>query len=232
MGALQIEVCAESLILLPARAVFWPRTKTLLVADMHLGKAATFQHFGLAIPDGELAGTTHDDLARLSQALTETGATRLFILGDLLHAAKGRAAHVLSLVQHWRERHPTVAMTLIRGNHDQHAGDPPADWRIQCVDEPYLEAPFAFCHRPGRSLNPLSQAGYEIAGHVHPGITLIGKARQRQRLPCCVVGAAGAVLPAFGSFTGLATLRRESGDRVYAFADQAVLQVKWSALPA
>ena len=50
----------------------------------------------------------------------------------------------------------------MRGNHDAHAGDPPADWAITCVDEPSIEQPFAWRHHPAPDA-----AGYAIGGHLH-----------------------------------------------------------------
>jgi hypothetical protein len=39
-----------------------------------------------------------------------------------------------------------------------------------------------------------------------------------QRLPCFVRGARRAILPAFGSFTGLATITPAAGERLVAVA--------------
>jgi uncharacterized protein len=44
---------------------------------------------------------------------------------------------------------------------------------------------------------------YALAGHVHPGVLLGGRAHDRLRLPCFHFGPACGVLPAFGPFTGL-----------------------------
>mgnify|MGYP000930301407 CR=1 FL=1 len=40
---IEIPLLGESLALLPERAAFWGRTRTLFVADFHLGKAASFR---------------------------------------------------------------------------------------------------------------------------------------------------------------------------------------------
>ena len=193
---LEISVCGESLHLLAERAVYWLRRRTLLVADVHLGKAATFQHFGLGVPDGAEAGTTRDDLGRLTHLIETTGTKRLLVLGDLLHARHGQAAHILELVAQWRVHHADLDVVLVRGNHDRRAGDPPADWRITCVDQPWPDAPFCFQHEPEPSA-----CGYTLAGHIHPAVALRGRGKLNQRLPCFVFGANSGVLPSFGSFT-------------------------------
>ena len=51
--------------LMPERAAWCAQSETLFVADVHLGKAATFRARGLPVPQG----TTTETLTRLSQAL-------------------------------------------------------------------------------------------------------------------------------------------------------------------
>jgi metallophosphoesterase superfamily enzyme len=60
---------------------------------------------------------------------------------------------------------------------------------------------------------------------VHPGIVLADRALFRERLPCFVVGDRVAVLPAFGSFTGLGLMSPEPGARVFVVADSEVVPV-------
>ena len=211
-----IEVAGERLLLLPERVAYWPRATTLLVADAHFGKAATFRAGGIFVPHG----TTVDALTRLEGAVARTGATRVIFLGDLLHAREGRAAETLRLVGEWRAARPSVAMTLVRGNHDRAAGDPPESLGIGCVDAPLVEGPFAFAHHP-KALD----GSYVIAGHVHPGARLHGPGRQWERLPCFWLGRTVAVLPAFGDFTGLGDIEPAEGDRMYAVAGEEIVEV-------
>jgi DNA ligase-associated metallophosphoesterase len=194
----------EQLRLLPERAAYWEGAQTLLVADAHWGKAAT----------------TADDLNRLTAALERTYARRIVFLGDLLHAKKGRSAEALAAVAAWRTRYAAVDMVLVRGNHDTHAGDPPGDWGFTCYDAPLVEPPFAFVHDPA----PVAGA-YALAGHLHPGAPLRGRGGQRLTLPCFWFAPQVGVLPAFGSFTGYASIRARHGDRVYVIADDDVLAV-------
>ncbi|NBP80976.1 hypothetical protein EBU58_09735, partial [bacterium] len=49
--------------LLPGRGAWLPTSRTLLVADLHLGKAASFRHAGLPVPEGSSGG----DLQRLER---------------------------------------------------------------------------------------------------------------------------------------------------------------------
>lgn len=168
-------LAGERVELLAERALHWPRARTLFVADVHLGKTAAFRAGGVPLP----GGTTAADLARLSAVLAATCAERLVVLGDLLHAAAGRTPELDRAFAAWRERHRTLAMTLVRGNHDTKAGDPPPAWRIEVVGEGHPLTPFRLCHEPppnaGRNG---SLFGYALAGHVHPGVHLAGAGLQ------------------------------------------------------
>jgi DNA ligase-associated metallophosphoesterase len=216
VGDLPIEAEGERLRLLPERAVFWERATTLLVADPHWGKTATFRAGGIPVP----GGTTAEGLSRLDAALARTGAARVVFLGDYLHARAGRSPRTLQALAAWRERWSRLDLVLVRGNHDRHAGDPPPELGVRCLDPPLGEPPFVFQHHPGTS--PL---GYVIAGHLHPAVRLAGAGRQRARLPCFVFGPGGAILPAFGGFTGAADVEPRPEDRVFVLAGDSVVPV-------
>lgn len=211
-----ITVATETLELIPERAIHWPRRRTLLVADPHFGKAAAFRAGGIPVP----SGTTQEILARLDRAMARCAPRRIIFLGDFLHARAGRAPHTLELIADWQRRHAGIELQLVRGNHDRNAGDPPAELNVRCGNAPMLEAPFALLHHPGEM-----PGYYSLAGHLHPGALLTGAGRHYERLPCFWFGRHGAVLPAFGEFTGLALVAAEAGDRVFVAADGEVLEV-------
>lgn len=214
-GALEIEAGGERLRLLPERAAYWPRTHTLLIADAHLGKAAAFRREGVAVP----SGTTQENLQRLTTLLDTLDARRVVFLGDMLHNRAARDATGRAFTR-WREQHASVDMVLVRGNHDRRAGDPPPEWRVECVTEPWPDDGLALCHLPQ------TVAGrYAIAGHVHPSAQLYGRGRELVRLPCFFFTPDYAILPAFGPFTGMADVEPQDGDRVYVVADSRVIAV-------
>lgn len=213
-GFAEVEVANERLRLFAERAAYWVSARTLLVADPHFGKAATFRSHGVPVPHG----TTADALARLDTILFRLDARRVLFLGDFLHARRGRSAETLGAVAAWRARHGGIEMTIVRGNHDREAGDPPAALGIGSVDA-LTGSPFVFRHEP-----VASEPGYTIAGHLHPGADLVGAGRQRVRLPCFWFGARMAVLPAFGDFTGLWTVTPAAGDRVFVVAGEEVVE--------
>ena len=215
-GTLDIDVAGERLTLFAERAVHWERKRTLLIADPHWGKAAAFRAGAIPVP----RGTTTSGLARLDSVIERTGAARIIVLGDFLHARSGRSAETLGAMSSWRERHADLGMILVRGNHDRHAGDPAPELGFEVVDPPLREPPFIFAHHPARG-----DGGFVVSGHLHPGVRLGGPGGLRARLPCFWFGADCAVLPAFGEFTGLAPISPASEDRVFAIAAGEVVEV-------
>ncbi len=207
------------LVPLAEHALWWPLARTLFVADVHLGKAATFRARGVPVP----SGTTQDNLQRLSALLVRTRAERLVVLGDFLHAAEAQTPELLAQLAHWRGAHAAVAMTLVRGNHDRHAGEPPAHLGISVVDEPYVPytgVPLACCHHPQQL------AGHTVlAGHVHPAVVLRGRGHDTLRLPVFSHEAGLVLLPSFGDFTGAHTLAPAPGRQLYAVGAGRVWEV-------
>lgn len=211
-----IEVAGQALSLLPQKAALLPDTRTLLIADAHIGKATSFRSLGVPVP----RGTTSETLAALSALIERHDAQRVVFLGDFLHSARSHAEQTLGAVTRWRERHAGLSLLLVRGNHDDRAGDPPAALGFDVVDEPLREGGLALCHHP----TPRDD-GFVVAGHLHPCVSVHGRARERLRLPCFHLGAQVLVLPAFGSFTGMHPVRHIDGDRVFAIAGDAVHEV-------
>lgn len=208
---MRIEVAGEGLTLLAGRAAWWEQAATLFVADLHLGKGAAFRALGIPVPEG----TTIADIGRLDAMVRGCGARRVVVLGDLLHARSGRSAEVADAFAAWRRR-CEVEMVLVRGNHDERAGDPPEEWRIECVDGPVVAGPFVLRHEPGEDAR-----GYVLCGHVHPAARLVGPAAT-MRVACFWVRERMMVLPAFGSFTGKKVVRPTTGDRVFAVDDEVI----------
>jgi uncharacterized protein len=206
---LTTSLAGERVELHAERALHWPRMRTLFVADVHLGKAAAFRASGVPLP----RGATASDLARLSRLVERTGAGRVVILGDFFHARAGRVSALDASFFAWRARHAALEVTLVRGNHDRHAGDPPAHWDIACVADPHALPPFIGVHHP---VAPPS--GYALCGHVHPGVWIHGAGGDSARLPCFVLGARRAILPAFGRLTGLATIVPAADETIVAIA--------------
>lgn len=223
---LTIELAGERLTLWAQRAISWPRRRTLLIADLHIGKSAAFRSAGLPTPE---AGT-QADLARLDSLVEASRAERLIVLGDLLHARAGRAPQTMLAVQEWALRATSrgVKLTLVRGNHDRSSGDPPPDWGFCAVNGPAIDGPFALCHEPQHC----ESDHYTLAGHLHPAAMLDCPSGAALRAPCFWFGPRVGVLPAFGSFTGSRAVRPANLDRVFVIGDGDVVEVSARASDA
>ena len=207
------------IILLPGRAALLPATQTLVCADVHLGKAATFRRAGLPVPEG----SAQQDLTRLATLIERYAARRLIIAGDLFHARAGCTPRVLREFTDFREQIRGVTdpeVVLILGNHERSLGRQfsPQDIGIdQCVKE-LTESPFRFIHEPATVIghgnqgtaesahvprpSPAPADCFTIAGHLHPTISLRSPSGDRLSGRCFVAIPGLLILPAFGSFTG------------------------------
>jgi DNA ligase-associated metallophosphoesterase len=201
-----IELAGETVTLCPERALYWPARRTLLIADAHFGKAHTFRSRGVFVPHG----TTADNLARLDGLIARWAPERITFLGDFLHAKEAQQGDVQQQLVTWRQRHQALSLQLVLGNHDAHAGAPPKELGFELLDEPAAVGPFALRHHPHAVANH-----YVLAGHLHPGYLVSGRARQSARVPCFWLGQHVGVLPAFGAFTGAMKIAQAPGERVF-----------------
>ena len=220
LAGLPLSLGGLSLQLLPGRAVWWPAEQTLFVADLHWGKEATFrQRGGMPIPD-----ITRHELDRLDRLLFETECRRVVLLGDLVHSTAGRSATVSSQVESWRQaidqRRPGMELLLIEGNHDRSAGALPDAWGLTRLVAPVRIGPLNCAHYP-EEVGP----GPGLAGHLHPRIDM-RRGPDRLRLPCFWLRGEQLTLPAFAWFASHSAIAREPGDRVFAIADDEVLELE------
>lgn len=216
MNAHRLLVAGEPVLVLAQKALYWPRHKALVVADIHFGKAASFRALGVPVP----RGTTSQNLAALDLLIEQYEVGQIVFLGDFLHARAAHAPATLAAMLAWRRRHADLTLTLVRGNHDRHAGDPARALGIEVVDEPYRRAPFYFCHHPDTAA-----PGYVLAGHVHP-VFVLATRFDALRLPCFVVGPQRMILPSFGAFTGGFPVAPQSGEAVFVSSGEAIHLVR------
>jgi uncharacterized protein len=205
----------QSLQLLSDRAILWTRFKTLIVADVHLGKAQTFRSMGVPVP----GGTTHTDLSRLTSLIQQHDATRLIVLGDLFHALAGMGEELFSQLIAWRREIESTQLVLVRGNHDARAGDGPPELNMTCLDV-LMEEGLAFTHHP-----PEQTAIPTLCGHVHPGARLADFDGSGVTVPCFVKSENVLILPAFGRLTGCQRVEPRAGQSLYIAAAGRVVQL-------
>jgi DNA ligase-associated metallophosphoesterase len=212
----------RTLSLLPQRAVWLPDDLTLVVADLHVGKAHAFRRQGVPVP----GGTTAQTLDRLGDLVDQTGAHRVVVAGDLLHARQVQGSPALAALLRWRGQRPALEIVLVRGNHDDHAGDPPPALRIETVTGPWRCGVWAVVHDADDAVcADAGDAAMLISGHLHPGIALAGRAGTALTLPCFVVGKRHCTVPAFGAFTGLHRVRPVADERIWAIVDDKLVSI-------
>lgn len=220
-GTLTIALAGETVRLDGDRALYWPARRTLVLADLHLGKGQVLREAGIAVPSGSSAR----DLARLDALLERHPAARLLVLGDLVHGRTDGAARWRAAFAAWRGRHPALRVELVAGNHDRH--ERALTDLVDAIHDRCVDPPFVYAHEPGAD-----PRGYVLAGHLHPGVVLREAHGPALRVPAFWFAAAHGVLPAFGSLTGIAPVRARPGDRVYAATGTAVHLVHTTGRPA
>ena len=178
----------EEMRLVQGRALFWPRERALLVADLHLEKASFFARHGQMLPPYD----SRETLERLAGAVRETGARRVYALGDNFHDGDGpqrlepHAAGMLAALTR------ALDWVWITGNHDAGAEEIAGG----ALAEEIAAGGMVLRHkaRPGEE-RP------EMSGHFHPRLTLSARGRRIARA-CAVKSEQRLILPAFGAMTG------------------------------
>ncbi len=205
----------ETLELYAEKAVFWKQRKALLLADLHLGKVNHFRRAGIPVS----SRPNDQNLERLIDLIRKTRPERVLFLGDLFHSAYNSEWEVFGQTLSY---FPEISFELILGNHDVMSDYQYLKHRLVLHKEPIEEGPFILSHEP------LGQqpGKYNLAGHIHPGVRLTGKGRQRLVLPCFHFGQETGILPAFGVFTGLYKMPVKSRDRIFVVAENEVLSLK------
>lgn len=180
--------------LLDDKALYLPDMQALLVSDMHLGKAETFQSLGIPIA----SQMNEENLDRLRSLCYQTNPKHLFVLGDLFHSKQSLIPKVLTSLDIFLRR-TNANITLIVGNHDRKLVSLlpplPMDYQIEAV----TLGPFLLSHEPAFN----HAAKLNICGHIHPVVKLRSRT-DSLRLPCFFVehGQKRLTLPSFGEFTG------------------------------
>ncbi|MBZ0171180.1 MAG: hypothetical protein K8E66_02250, partial [Phycisphaerales bacterium] len=139
-------------------------------------------------------------------------------------AAHRRRPHALG-EQGERERRHRLGLTLVRGNHDRWAQDPPRELGIEVVEPGWTLGGISMHHEPPEG----EPAGPSLCGHIHPAVSLRGRGKRGAggvRAACFWFSDQLGVLPAFGSFTGCATVRPREGDHLFAVGDGAIVEIK------
>lgn len=183
----------EEFVLVQGRALYWPREQALLVADLHLEKASYYARHGQMLPPYD----SRETLGRLAAAIRETGARRVFTLGDNFHDNGGperlepHAAGMLDALVR------AVEWVWITGNHDSRLEQSTGGTVAQELEISGLIL---------RHQAMTEEKRPELSGHFHPTFRLSMRGRNIRR-PCAVIGSSRSsggrvILPAYGALTG------------------------------
>lgn len=202
----ELTIDQTRLQLLPDKAIYLEDLGALLVSDVHLGKAETFQHHGFPVP----SQVNQVTLDRLQQLCHQVQADSLWILGDLFHSQAGLTDGV---IDQWLRFLAITQVTahLIVGNHDRPLNDTLSQLSLTCWVEAVAMDAVLLSHEPVPNPDQLN-----ICGHIHPCLRL-SLGCDRLRLPCFHWQARQnrLTLPAFGEFTGGYDIRLRPGDVAY-----------------
>ena len=214
-GMATLEFLGQTLRLHPLKALYWVEARTLMIADVHLGKASHFRKNGIPVP----VAVADAGIDVLISVLLDFQPERVWFLGDLFHSTYNREWEDLAaLVQQFS----SVSFELIPGNHDILNASVYSDSGLVVLPEMLVEGPWLITHHPLETPHPEL---YNLAGHIHPGVRLSGAGKQTLRLPCFYFGQHQGILPAFGNFTGIAPLPVKKGDQVFVVADHQVIKM-------
>jgi len=215
--------------LLPQKAVYWEEQKTLILADLHLGKTGHFRKEGIPVPQG----VYKDDLHRLFDIIRQYKPEQLLIAGDMFHSKMNKE---VDLFTRWRRDVEQLPIQLIKGNHDILHNEHYANADITVTDCKLHIDRFCFVHDindagvetplVNNEMRESTEAYYYFSGHIHPGVVLRTGNRQSICLPCYYFNAEYAVLPAFSAFTGVYPVSTKKKDNVFAIVKDSVMKVK------
>ncbi|MEM7430044.1 MAG: ligase-associated DNA damage response endonuclease PdeM [Pseudomonadota bacterium] len=214
-----LTLAGETLVLDPAGALWIPSARMLVIADMHLEKAASFARRGQFLPPYDSVAT----LRALAALIERRNPRSILCLGDSFHDPRSMdlipdpIRSRLTALQRGRD------WIWVTGNHDP---DIPVTLGGECVADHRL-GELVFRHIPAGSSRTA-----EIAGHFHPAAKIRQRGRSVRR-PAFVTDGVRLILPAFGYLTGglnvldaaIATLFRPGAMRSYALGTRRIYPI-------
>jgi uncharacterized protein len=214
---MNVEISGEVFELLHHKAMYWPKMRALLLADLHLGKINHFRKSGIPLP----SKANDKNIELLVEVMQRVKPDRVLCLGDLFHSHYNPEWEVFGeLVKHFKP----VSFELVMGNHDIMSELQYARKGIVVHDRLTI-GNFILTHHPMEQVAP---GYYNMAGHIHPGVCLYGRGKQALTLPCFYFGQRQGLLPAFGVFTGLAKIKPTKEDKVFVIVEDKILNVNGS----
>jgi DNA ligase-associated metallophosphoesterase len=196
--SLGFEVMGARLTGLSCGALWWEQESLLVVSDLHLEKGSAYASSGQMLPPYD----TRASLQRIAALVQLLSPRTVISLGDSFHDRRARTRMAAEDVALLRALTAAVDWVWIEGNHDPR---PPEDLGGRAARELKL-GPLTFLHEPSIGASP-----GEIAGHLHPCATVMGRGRW-VRARCFASDGERLVMPSYGALTGGLNVR----DRAFA----------------
>jgi len=213
--SVHVDIQNTAFQLLAEKAIYLNAYDILLVADLHLGKVNHFRRSGIPAP----TQANEENLDRLILLLQRVKPQRVLFMGDLFHSHYNEEWEAFGQTLKY---FPSISFELVMGNHDILSEYQYMKHALKLHARPIIIDNLLISHEP---VQDIPQNLYNLAGHIHPGVSLRGKGRQGVKLPCFWFGEKQGLLPAFGAFTGLAKLRPKKGDKVFVVVENKVIDV-------
>jgi len=204
-----------TLELLTERVLWINEVKSLLIADLHFGKAAHFRKSGIPIPEP----VHYFDLERLNFLHQKLQPVHTYFLGDLFHSDWNEQWEILNS---FLEKFIGTQFHLIKGNHDVLSSKAYGQSILRIHEKPLKIGRLILSHEP---MELVEEGFLNVCGHIHPGILLRGKARQAVRIPCFHLSGQRLTLPSFGNFTGSISLKPKPGDLIWGISGEKIIPV-------
>jgi len=210
-----IEHQGIELWLLKEKAIWIPELKTLLVSDVHFGKAAHFRKSGIPIPEP----IHQEDLQGLKRLFQHFNPPDVYFLGDLFHSDwNGQWDVLMKFLRDFDK----ISFHLVQGNHDVLSPEFYKNSPMKIHQQPVFLSQLMLSHEP---IENVPEGYLNLCGHIHPGVRLMGLGRQSVRISCFYLEQNRMILPAFGNFTGLALMKPRPRSKIYGITTEKVILI-------
>lgn len=176
----------------PDRALFHEPSRSLVLADLHLGFEWVQRARGQLLP----LGRPQDARERIQLLVARWGARRVVVLGDMVHGNAGLDGVRRSLEDLLRGI-PGLEWRVVLGNHDRGLAGRLGQWAIPGVSwgGEWREPGWLGVH--GDVVPDPGEGERVLSGHEHPAVDVGRPGTGVVRVPAFVVGPRGVILPAF-----------------------------------
>ncbi len=176
-------------------ALWLPDSRTLLIADAHLG-------YGWAQRRRGQLGPVRDTRSapKIDAVMKSLKPERVVMLGDVVHAPHPTGEERDAVEQALRSLAAQAELIIVRGNHDRGFARDFGHLHIPLL-ETWSEGNVTAVH--GDRINARAlESGHVIAGHLHPVLPLRDAAGASRRVRVFAAAVSFTILPAFSPYAG------------------------------